>query len=141
MALASVSQSHAPDPVKHIPGLAAAERRENKGLHYRYYMTITANTSSGKPQQLRDTQKQAAIPNRLATPDSSGYNHPLRLEPTQSRHQAMAQILLAHNTAAPVAKPQSRGFLDAFSIPFNLSETESRTPAPQHEEQFLTASG
>lgn len=29
-------------------------------------MTITANASSGKPQQLGDTQKQAAIPKRLA---------------------------------------------------------------------------
>lgn len=32
-------------------------------------MTITANASNGKPQQLGDTQKQAAIPKRLAAPN------------------------------------------------------------------------
>lgn len=32
-------------------------------------MTITANASSEKPQQLRDAQKQAAIPKRPAAPN------------------------------------------------------------------------
>lgn len=61
-------------------GLAAAERYKNEDLHDRYYTTVTANASSGKPQQLGDTEKQAAIPKRLAAPN--------RLKQVQTPNQA-----------------------------------------------------
>lgn len=104
-------------------------------------MTITANASSGKPQQLGDTQKQAAIPKILVAPNGlKQVQTPNQAGTTESRLQAKAQIVLALNTAVSVVKPPGWGFLAAFSIPLSLAEPECSTQ-PSNRRKYSSLSG
>jgi len=120
----------------------SSRKARKQGLNDRYYVTITANASSGKPQQLGDAQKQAATPKRLEAPN--------RLKQVQTPNQAGiytkralgkgSNVISTKHSSLCSQAPRQR-ILDAFGIPLNLSETACRTPALQHEIKILTASG